>query len=95
MPTILDVNFGREFFGWPEALEKTRPKYSLTNSPSKFAEEFASNFPKIRRTKIKKFTPIPLCITPGPTYPGIEAEIWEADQRRRFQLSEPGESLLN
>ena len=33
MPTILDVNFGREFFGWPETLEKTRPKKSL----SKFA----------------------------------------------------------
>ena len=49
MPTILDVNFGREFYGWPEALEKTRPK----NSPSKFVEKFAGNFPKIRRAKIK------------------------------------------
>ena len=53
MPTILDVNFGREFFGWPEALEKQGRKIRYQNSPSKFAEKFAGKFPKIRRTKIK------------------------------------------
>ena len=53
MPTILDVNFGREFFGWSEALEKQGRKIRYQNSPSKFAEKFAGNFPKIRRTKIK------------------------------------------
>ena len=49
MPTILDVNFGRKFFGWPETLEKQ----GYQNSLSKFAEKFAGNFPKVRRTKIK------------------------------------------
>ena len=53
MPTILDVNFGREFFGWPETLEKQGRKIRYQNSPSKFAEKFTGNFPKIRRTKIK------------------------------------------
>ena len=53
MPTILDVNFGREFFGWPETLEKQGRKIRHLNSPSKFAENFVGNFPKIRRTKIK------------------------------------------
>ena len=52
MPTILDVNFGREFFGGgAESI--------ATNSPSKFVHQnslskFAGNFPKIRQTKIKK-----------------------------------------
>ena len=32
MPTILDVNFGREFFGWPEALEKQGRKIRYQNS---------------------------------------------------------------
>ena len=45
MLTILDVNFGREFSGWPETLGKTRPKNSLSkfaikirhqNSPANF-----------------------------------------------------------
>ena len=53
MPTILDVKFGRVFFGWPETLEKQGRKIRYQNSPSKFAEKFAGNFPKIRRTKIK------------------------------------------
>ena len=53
MPTIPDVNFGREFFGWPETLEKQGRKIRYQNSPSKFAEKFAGNFPEIRRTKIK------------------------------------------
>ena len=48
MPTILDVNFGRDFFlGWPENLEKQGRKTRYQNSPSKFAENFAGNFPKI------------------------------------------------
>ena len=51
MPTILDVNFGREFFGWPETLGKQARKIRYQNSPSKFAEKFAGNFPTIRRTK--------------------------------------------
>ena len=50
MPTILDVNFGREFFGWPETLEKQGRKIRYENLPSKFAERFAGNFPKSRRT---------------------------------------------
>ena len=53
MPTILDVNFGREFFGWPEALEKKGRKIRCQNSPSKLAEKFIGNFPTIRQTKIK------------------------------------------
>ena len=45
MPTILDVNFGREFFGWPEALEKNKAekfaikichRNSLRNLPAIF-----------------------------------------------------------
>ena len=65
MLTILDLNFGREFFGWPETLEKQGRKIRYQNLPSKFAEKFAGKFPKIRRTK-NKFTPNPLCITSGP-----------------------------
>ena len=42
MPTILDVNFGREFFGWPETLEKQARKIryqnSLRNSPAIFVQ---------------------------------------------------------
>ena len=49
MPTILDVNFGREFFGWPEALGKTRPKNSLSKFAIKIRWEirrqFSSNSP--------------------------------------------------
>ena len=54
MPTILHVNFGREFFGWPEALEKQGRKIRYQNSPSKFAEKFAGDFPKFRWAQIKK-----------------------------------------
>ena len=40
MPTILDVNFGREFWAWPETLEKQgrkiRHQNSLRNSPAIF-----------------------------------------------------------
>ena len=46
-------NSGREFFGGPENLEKQGRKIRYRDSPSKFAEKFAGNFPKIRRTKIK------------------------------------------
>ena len=53
MPTILDVNFGREIFGWPESLEKQGQKIRYRSSPSKFAEKFAGNLPKVRRAKIK------------------------------------------
>ena len=53
MPTILEVNIGREFFGWPEALEKQGQKIRYQNLPSNFAEKFAGNFPQIRRTNIK------------------------------------------
>ena len=53
MPTILGVNLGREFSGWPETLEKQGRKIRYQNSPSKFAEKFAGKFPKIRGTKIK------------------------------------------
>ena len=60
-------NSGREFWAWIFWVAwcpgKTRPK----NSPSKFAEKFAGNFPTIRQTKIKNSPPIPLCITSGPT----------------------------
>ena len=45
------MNFGREFF-WRAWKNKAR-KFAEKNSPSKFAEKFAGNFPKIRRTKIK------------------------------------------
>ena len=53
MPTSLGVNFGREFFGAPETLEKQGRNIHYQNSPSKFAEKFAGNFPTIRRTKLK------------------------------------------
>ena len=48
MPTILGVNF----FGGLKSLRKGR-KIRRKYSPSKFAENFAGYFPKIRRTKIK------------------------------------------
>ena len=44
---------GVNFLGWPETLEKQGQKIRDQNSPSKLAEKFAGNFPKIRRTKIK------------------------------------------
>ena len=66
MLTILDVKFGREFFGWPETLGKQGWKFRYQNSPSKFAENFARNFPKNSPDQNKKFTPNPLCITWGP-----------------------------
>ena len=56
MLTTLGVNFGRDFFlggGGPETLEKTRPIIRDQNSLPKFAEKVASNFPKLRQTKIK------------------------------------------
>ena len=53
MPTSLGVNFGRDFLGEPEALEKHGQKIRYQNSPSKFAEKFAGNCPKIRQAKIK------------------------------------------
>ena len=59
MPTILDVNFGCEFFGWPEALEKQGRKIRHQNSPA-----ISQNSPD----QNKKFTPNPLCITSGPTF---------------------------
>ena len=65
MPTILDVKFGREFFGWAQTLEKQGRKIRYQNSPSKFAEKFAGNLPKLRRAKIKNSSN-PLCITSGP-----------------------------
>ena len=55
MTTILDVNFGREFFGWPEALEKQgrkiRHQNSLRNELAiflKFAGPKKKNSPQIR-----------------------------------------------
>ena len=53
MPTILDVNFGREFFGWPETLEKRGRKICYQTSPSKFAEKFAVIFLKFAGPKQK------------------------------------------
>ena len=54
MSTILDVNSGREFFGWPETLEKQGQKIRYRNSPSKFAIKIRrNNFPQIRRNKIE------------------------------------------
>ena len=52
-PQFWTWNFRREFFVCPEALGKQGWKFRYQNSPSKFAEKFAGNFPKIRRTKIK------------------------------------------
>ena len=49
MLTILGVNFG----GGPEILEKQGRKIRYQNSPAKFTEKFAGNFPKIRQPKIK------------------------------------------
>ena len=53
MPTILGVNFGREFLEGPEILEKQGRKVRHLNSLSKFAEKFAGDFPEIHRAKIK------------------------------------------
>ena len=50
MPTLLAMNFGR---GEPEALEKQGPKNRRKKSPSKFAEKFAGNFPKMRQANLK------------------------------------------
>ena len=51
MPTILDVNFGREFFGGLKAMEKQGRKIRYRNSPSKFAGKFAGDCPQIRQAK--------------------------------------------
>ena len=51
--TILGMNFGSEFWGGPEALEKQGRKIRGQNSPQEFAEKFAGNSPKIRQTKFK------------------------------------------
>ena len=62
MPTILGVNC---FLGGAaETLEKQGRKISGNKSIEKFAEKFG-NVPKIRQTKIKTFTPNPLCRTSG------------------------------
>ena len=59
MPTILSGNFGCEFFGGPETLEKQGRKIRRKKEmSSKFAEKFAGNFPKIRQAQIKKSTQI-------------------------------------
>ena len=52
---ILGANLGREFFlgglkPWRNKAEKSVDKNSLTT----LAEKVAGNFPKIRRTKLKK-----------------------------------------
>ena len=55
MPTILGVNFGREFFGgrglkpWRNKAEKFAGKKSL----EEFAERFAGKSPKFRQTKLE------------------------------------------
>ena len=46
MPTSW-VNFRRDFLGWRRE-----------NSPSKFAEKFAGNFPKVRQAKIENLPEI-------------------------------------
>ena len=57
MLTILGVNFGRKFWGEVEILEKKQGrKIRGKMLPSKFAEKFAGNFPKARRTKVKNHT---------------------------------------
>ena len=53
MPAILGVNFGREFIGGPETLEKQGQQICRKKLLENFAEKFASKFPKIRRTKLK------------------------------------------
>ena len=58
MPPILDVNFGREFFGGPEA------RKFANNNLLEFAEKFPSNLCKIRQSK-EKSNPNPLCRTSG------------------------------
>ena len=54
MPTILGVNFGREFFfgGGAETLEKQGRTICGKKLQSKLAEKFAGNFPKFRQAKI-------------------------------------------
>ena len=88
MPTILDVNFGREFFGWPETLEKQGRKFRYQNSPSNFAERFAGNFPKIRRAKIKNSPQIRSAYRRGQqilthTYSATQASIYRSLQALR------------
>ena len=51
-------NFEREFCGVPETLEKQGRKIRWKNSPSKFAERFAGNFPKHRHAKVINSPPI-------------------------------------
>ena len=66
MPTILGVNFGREFL--PEILEKQGQKFCGEFWPSKFAEKFAGNFPYNSPDQNKQFTPNPLCRISGSTF---------------------------
>ena len=61
------MTFGREL-NWGGSLKfwkNKAEKFAKKNSPSKFAENFAGNFPKIRQTKIKNSTQNPLCRTSG------------------------------
>ena len=76
MPTSLGVNFGCEFFGEPEALEKQGRKIRYQNLPSKFAENFAGYFPNIRQAKIEihhksALQNVGMCswLSPGPFCP--------------------------
>ena len=54
MPTSLGVNFGVNFSGGPETLEKQRQQICYQNLSSNFGEKFAGNLPQIHQAKIKK-----------------------------------------
>ena len=66
MRTILDVNFGHEFFGVAWSPGKTRPKNSLSKFAIKIRWEIRRQFSSNSPDQNEKFTPNPLCITSGP-----------------------------
>ena len=65
MPTIPDVNFGREFFEWPETQKNKAKKFAIKIRHQNSLRNSLAIFLKFAGPK-KTFTPNPLCITSGP-----------------------------
>ena len=58
MPTILGVDFGREFLGGTWSPGEISPKIHWSILLKKFVDKFAGNFPKIRQAQIINATQI-------------------------------------
>ena len=81
MPTILDVNFGREFFLVAWSPGKTRPKKIAEKQFAiKIRWEFRRQFSYNSPDQNINFTPNPLCITWGPRSVVVEFGVFGAPQ---------------